>query len=314
MGDLLVLSEDDVRLALPLDELAESLTQALVALSQGAASGPPRVAATNTHGWFAAMPGYVPGLGLGAKLVSVYPQNPERGVVAHQALVAVFDEATGAPCAVMGGTYITAIRTAMTSAIAARALARPGVTSLAIVGAGAQGEAHLAALSHLLALGEVRVTSRHRERAAELAGRHPLARAVRSAEEAVQGADVVCCCSDAREPVICDEWVAPGAHVSSVGTGAELPAALLARGRVFVESRTATSRPPVGAVELQGCAPASLTEIGEVLAGRRAGREAPGEVTVFKSTGHAVEDVAAAAVVVRRARALGAGTIIPSFG
>lgn len=114
-------------------------------------------------------------------------------------------------------------------------------------------------------------------------------------------------------PIEADAWIKPDTHVGPVGSGAELPADLLDRARVFVESRSATAPPPAGAVELQGRDPLSLTEIGVVLANRRAGRSNRDEITVFKSTGHAVEDVAAAAVVLRRALALGIGTTVP-FG
>ena len=310
MAELLVLSEDDVRRVLTFDELADSLTVALVALSEGSVSVPARIAARGPNGLLGAMPGYVPGLGLAAKLVSVYPHNPQLGEPAHQALIAVFDEATGAPCAVMGATYITAIRTAMTTALVARAVARPQSASLAIIGAGVQAEAHLDAFTHLMTLRDIRIASRHISKAARLAERHAGAVTAASVEEAVDGADLVCCCTDASEPVLADEWISPGTHVSSVGSGPELPGALLSRAQVFVESRAATAPPPAGAVELQGWDPGSLTEVGDVLAGRSAGRAGAETVTVFKSTGHAAEDVAAAAVVLRRARLVGAGTAV----
>jgi ornithine cyclodeaminase/alanine dehydrogenase-like protein (mu-crystallin family) len=136
---------------------------------------------------------------------------------------------------------------------------------------------------------------------------------VGSFEEAVAGADVVACCTDAREPVLEAAWLAPGAHVSSVGGtfGPELDPAVIRAGRVFVEWRGAvTSPPPAGAHDLQGLDPAAVTEIGEVLSGARPGRTSPGELTVYKSTGHAVEDAAAAALVYRRARETGTGVTV----
>lgn len=310
MSELLVLGEEDVRASLPLDELAGSLTKALISLAEGAVSVPPRIAARTAMGLLGAMPGFVPDLGLAAKLVSVYPDNPRAGRPAHQALIALFDPVTGVPVAVMDGTYITAMRTAMTVALAARALAGTRRRSLAVIGAGVQGEAHVEAFSHLLAPGDIRVASRRASSAAALAGRYPHAVAMGSIRDAVLGADMVCCCTDAPEAVLDDGWIAPGTFVSSVGSGPELPAGLLARARLFVESRSATLPPPAGAVELQGCDPASLTEIGAVLSGRVPARHGDGDVTdvtVFKSTGHAVEDVAAAAVVAERARRSGAG-------
>ena len=149
--------------------------------------------------------------------------------------------------------------------------------------------------------------SRHPPNAAGLAARYPGAVAVGSVRDAVHDADMVCCCTDAPEAVIDDGWIAGGAFVSSVGSGPELPPGLLARSRVFVESRSATLPPPAGAAEPQGYDPASLVELGAVLSGRAASRGNDDDTTVFKSTGHAVEDVAAAALVVAAAKSTGAG-------
>lgn len=312
MDGLLVLSESEVRGLLPLDELADALAAGLQALSDGTASVPARIAAVGRDGLLAAMPGAAPGLGLAAKLVSVFPGNPERALPAHQALMVIFDESTGRPLAVLGATYLTAVRTAVTSAIAARAVARPDGRTVTIVGAGVQAAAHLAAFTGLSSPQEVRIVSRQATTAAALAGTHPRAVAVATVEQAVRGADVVCCCTDAAGAVLDGRWISPGTHVGSVGTGAELPRELLARARVFVESRTtATAAPPAGARELQRRDPASLIEVGEVLAGRSAGRTSPGQLTVFKSTGHAIEDLAAAGVVLRRAFDSDVGTTVP---
>ena len=139
------------------------------------------------------------------------------------------------------------------------------------------------------------------------------AAAAGSFEEAVRGADVVACCTDAREPVLDAAWLAPGVHVSSVGGtfGPELDAATVQRARVFVEWRgAATNPPPAGAHDLQGLDPDGITEVGEVLAGTRPGRTSADEVTVYKSTGHAVEDAAAARLVYDRARRAGAGVTV----
>lgn len=309
MTDLLVLSDDEVRGLLPLGELAEAVREALVSLSEGNGSVPPRIGAHAPNGLLGAMPGYVPGAGLAAKLVSIYPRNPERGVPAHHALIAVFDESTGAPAAVMGATYITAVRTAVTSTLAAQALAPPGRRRVAILGSGVQAAAHLAAVSGLMdGLEEIRISSRDSSRASLVAANDRRAVVTNSARDAVEGADVVLCCTDSPGPVLFDGWVRPGAHVGSVGLGAELPSELLDRASIFVESSAAALPPPGGAAELQSRDPLALTEIGAVLGGHHAGRTGPDEVTVFKSIGHAAEDVAAAAVVLRHAVALGTGT------
>lgn len=313
MAEVLVLSEADVTRLLDLEELLAALGDALAALSGGRASVPPRVAASAEGGILGAMPVHLDGVALGAKLVSVFPGNHGRGRPSHQALVALFDPADGTPLAVLDGTRITAARTGAAAAVAAGALARPDAAVLAILGAGVQGRSHLEAFPLVRDLREIRVASRTPGRAEALAGRHPAARAVGSFEEAVAGADVVACCTDAREPIVEAGWLAPGAHVSSVGGtfGPELDPAIVRGGRVFVEWRGAvTSPPPAGAHELQGLDPADVTEIGEVLAGNRPGRTSPDELTVYKSTGHAVEDAAAADLVYRRALEAGAGVTV----
>jgi ornithine cyclodeaminase/alanine dehydrogenase-like protein (mu-crystallin family) len=256
------------------------------------------------------MPGYVPGVALEVKLVSVFPGNHHHGLPSHQGLIMVFDEDNGTPLALMDGTYITAIRTGGTAAVAARLLARDDASVLAVLGAGVQGGSHLETFPRIRDFKEIRVASRDLGKAKALAARHPRAEAVDSFEAAVRGADVVACCTDAREPIVRREWLKDGAHVSSVGGtwGPELDAATIAAGRVFVEWRgAATNPPPAGAVELQGLDANNLTEIGEVLAGTRPGRLSRDEITIYKSTGHAVEDAAAARLVYDRAKAEGAG-------
>jgi ornithine cyclodeaminase/alanine dehydrogenase-like protein (mu-crystallin family) len=313
MAEVLVLSEAEVTALLDLEQLLAALADALVSFSAGRASVPPRVAASAADGILGAMPVYLSGVALGAKLVSVFPGNDQRGRPSHQALIALFDPADGTPLALMDGTRITAVRTGAAAAVAAGALARPDATVLAILGAGVQGRSHLEAFPLVRDFGEIRVASRTPGRAGDLAEGYPPARAVGSFEEAVSGADVICCCTDAREPVLEAGWLAPGAHVSSVGGtfGPELDRATVRSGRVFVEWRGAvTSPPPAGAHDLQGLDPATVTEVGEVLAGTRPGRTARDQLTVYKSTGHAVEDAAAADLVYRRALETGAGTTI----
>jgi alanine dehydrogenase len=313
MAEVLVLSEADVAGVLDLEQLLVALADALVRHSAGEASVPPRVAASAEGGILGAMPVHLPGVALGAKLVSVFPGNHRRGRPSHQALIALFDQADGTPLAVMDGTLITAARTGAAAAVAAGALARPDAAVLAILGAGVQGRSHLEAFPLVRDFGEIRVASRTPGHADALAEGHPVARSAGSFEAAVAGADVVCCCTDAHEPILRAGWLAPGAHVSSVGGtfGPELDPAIVRTGRVFVEWRgAATTPPPAGAHDLQGLDPAAVTEIGEVLAGTRPGRTSRDELTVYKSTGHAVEDAAAAGLVYRRAVATGTGTVV----
>jgi alanine dehydrogenase len=314
VSGLLVLGRADVERLLDLDELVHALAAAFAELSAGRASVPPRVGARAPGGLLAAMPGHLPGAGLAAKLVTVFPGNHSRGLPTHLALIAVFDEETGLPLALMDGTYITAARTAAASALSTRLLARPEAAVLAILGAGVQGEAHLHALRRLRTFREVRIASRSPDHAGALASAAGGgARPVASFEGAVRGADVVCCCTHAAEPVLSYSWLAAGAHVTSVGAnaaGPELDAETVRRGRLFVESRVAFEPPPAGAAELAGLDPAQATELGEVVAGAAPGRRSPDEVTVYKSMGHAVEDAAAAALVYRRARREGAGQTV----
>jgi alanine dehydrogenase len=313
--ELLYLSREDVERLLDVDAMLDALGKALVAFSAGITIVPPRVAIRLPEvGMMGTMPGYVPGVALEVKLVSVFPGNHHHSLPSHQGLIAIFDESNGAPLAVMDGTYITAIRTGGTAAVAARALARKDARVLAILGAGVQGASHLETFPRVRDFKEIRIASRDPEKAADLASHHPRAHSAASFEEAVRGADVVACCTDAREPVIRLEWLKPGVHVSSVGGtfGPEIDPKIMSSAHVFVEWRgAATNPPPAGAHELQGMDANKLTEVGEVLAGTRPGRASEDEITVYKSTGHAVEDAATARLVYDSARAQGAGVSLP---
>jgi len=315
VGELLYLSRADVERVLDVDAMLDALARALVAYSSGKTSVPPRVAArVGDRGLLGAMPGYVPQTALETKLVSVFPANDERGIPSHQGVIALFDESDGTPLAVMDGTYITAIRTGGTAAVAAKSLAREDASVLAILGAGTQGWSHLQTFPRARNFREIRIANRNHARAEALASSNPNARAVRSFEEAVRGADVVACCTDAREPILRRDWLEPGMHVSAVGGtfGPELDRDTVDACRVFVEWRgAATNAPPAGAHELQGIDPESVTEVGEVIAGSKPGRRSRDEITLYKSTGHAVEDAATARLVYDRAVQQGVGTKLP---
>jgi alanine dehydrogenase len=301
---MLVLTQSDVRALLDPDELVDALAAAFVALSDGAVSVPPRIAAASTDGLLAAMPVHLPGANLEVKLVSVFPGNHDRGLPSHQALIALFDDATGTPLAVMDGTHITAARTAGAAALATRLLAVEDAQVLAILGAGVEGRYHLDAIPRVRNFTEIRIANRTHERAVALAQRNSMARAVASFEEAVRGADVVCCCTHAAEPVLHHRWLRGGAHVNSVGAsfdGPELDDDTIRTARLVVESRVAFQPPPAGCLELQGMPPDAAAELGEVIAGRLPGRDSADQVTVYKSMGHAVEDAAAAHLVYERA-------------
>ena len=285
MPEILVLDEATVKRLLDPEALLDELRAALKELSAGQASVPPRVASFTEKGLLGAMPGYLPGAGLGIKLVSVFDENDSHGLPSHQAIILLFDPNNGVPLAMMDGTHITAVRTAGAAAVAAAAVARPDSQTLAILGAGVQAGAHLDAFTRCFALTDIRIAARRADRAHEVAVDRPNARVYVTFEEAARGADIICCCTNAEAPVIRRDWVAAGAHVSSVGSGAELDQATIAAGSVFVEWRGAvTSPPPAGATELQGLDPRAATEIGEVLMGTAPGRSSPEQVTVYKST------------------------------
>jgi len=256
------------------------------------------------------MPGYLDGI-LETKLVSVFPGNHEHGLPSHQALIALFDAETGTPLAVMDGTHITAARTGAATALSTRVLARPDARVLAVLGAGVQGRSHVLAHALVRDFSEVRIASRRPEHAEALA-EELHATAAASLAEAAEGADVVCLCTDATTPVSERAWFKPGAHVTSVGSsagGPELdPDTIRAADLLVVEHRDAFKPYPGGAHELQGLDPGSAAELGEVIAGTRRGRSGAGQLTVYKSMGHAVEDAVAADLVYLAARAEGAGT------
>jgi alanine dehydrogenase len=312
-GDLLFLNADDVAALLDVRELVDDLADAFVELSAGRASAPPRTAAIAPKGLLAVMPGYVPGIGLTTKLVSVFAGNHEHGLPSHRALIALFDEDTGSPVALMDGTLITAMRTAAAAALSTRLLQRSGAAVLAILGAGIQGRAHLEAFTTVFEPEEIRIASRDPDHASKLAEHHGRARRVDSFEGAVRDADVVCCCTDSATPVLRHAWLRRGAHVTSVGAsraGPEVDAATVAAASLFVESRVAFQPYPAGAHELQGVDPARAAELGEVVAGTRPGRTSDDELTLYKSMGHAVEDAAATQLVMRRARGRSVGTVL----
>jgi ornithine cyclodeaminase len=299
---MLVLSRAQVEELLDLEALMGALARAHEELSSGKASLPPRIAALTSDGLLGAMPGYLPSTGLGCKLVTLFPHNTDRP--SHQAAIVLFDPENGSPVALMDGTYITATRTAAAAALAASFLARPEARVLALIGTGVQARAHARAFAPIRAWTEIRLAGRDRAKTEALADE--LGAKATSFEEAVRGADVVAATTHSAEPVVRAEWVKPGAHVSSVGynaPGSELDPALVRGATIVVESRESSfAPPPGGAPELAGIDPSSVAELGELVSGSRRGRATPVEITLYKSVGVAVQDLAAAALVFAAAR------------
>jgi alanine dehydrogenase len=314
------LTEDDVRAVLPASEfpaLVDLMETTLRDFSAGRVTQPVRTAVpVGPPGqYLGVMPALLAaGRGLGAKLVSVVPGNAARGLSTHLGIVALFDPETGALTAVMDARYITEVRTAAVSAVSVRWMARPDATRLALVGTGVQARSHLAVIAGTRRLTEVRAwgpdgaqLDRYAREMSATAGLE--VHAAESAEAAVRGAELVVLATSSERPVIRDAWIAAGAHVVSVGAcrpdQREIDPDLVARARVVVDSRAAalveSGDIVQGIAERRFEASHLAGELGEVAAGRVIGRTAPGEVTLFKSLGLAVEDVATASLVNQRA-------------
>jgi ornithine cyclodeaminase/alanine dehydrogenase-like protein (mu-crystallin family) len=316
---VLVLNQAEVERLLDMEGCIEAMADALSSLARGEVHVPLRflVSPENEPSLIGLMPAHRAG---GAplyslKTVCVFPDNPQRGLDAHQGTVTLFDGETGEVRALMNASAITAIRTAAVSAVATRLLAREDARELGVLGAGVQARSHLEALRLVRDFERVRIFSPTAEHARSLAAETG-AEAVESAEDAVRGADVVVTATSSVEPVLDRDWLKEGAHVNVIGgrppTMRELDTATIADSAFFVDRRESAEAEAFDyrdALEAGAIGPDHIrAEIGEVLIGEKPGRSAPDELTVFRSLGLAVEDLAAAEYVVRRARETGAGT------
>jgi ornithine cyclodeaminase len=323
---VLVLDKREVESLLDPDELRAAVGAALADLSAGRASMPTRIAALvpERDALLAVMPAYLPGAGaLTTKLVSLFPRNTDRPT--HQAVIVAFDPQTGSPAALMDGEAITAARTAAGSALATDLLARRDATTLAVLGAGVQARAHLRALPRVRKFREIIVGARDATKASalarEIASETGVSTRPASFADAVRAADVVCACTHSADPVVRREWLRDGTHVNSVGfntAGREVDGETVAAALLVVESRTAAlAPPPGGSNDLQwpirdGLIDATHVhaELGEIVSGTRPARANGSQLTLYKSVGVAVEDAAAAALVLRLARERGIGRTI----
>jgi ornithine cyclodeaminase/alanine dehydrogenase-like protein (mu-crystallin family) len=315
---VLILGHDDVLAALPPEECAEAMAEVLAAHARGEARMPLRamVPFEGAAGFMATMPAWRGGAEpvFSLKSLVIVPDNPARGLDTHQGLVTLFDGQTGRPRAILDASAVTAVRTAAVSAVATRVLAREDARVLAVLGAGVQGRAHLRALPAEREFKEVRVFSPHQAHAEALTDGQ--AAVAQSAEEAVRGADVIVLATTSPEPVINRAWLTPGAHVNAIGASVpsarELDVETVAASALFCDSRESL-RHEAGEFRLaveEGAISGEdhvRAELGEVLAGMAPGRRSPGELTVFRSLGLAVEDLAAAERALVRAREQGIG-------
>ena len=320
---MLVLGYDDVSRLLPMEECIEVMEEALAGLARGEMEMPLRYLfdPPGANGLMGLMPSYRGGErpAFALKAINVIPDNPRlRGLDAHQGGVLLSDGDSGQPVAFLNASAITEIRTAAVSAVATRVLARADSRELAILGAGVQARSHLEAMRAVREFEHVRIYSPTAEHARALAADGG-AEAVASAEDAVRQADVVVTATSSLEPVLAKEWLKPGAHVNAIGgrppVMRELDTATIAESAFFVdrrESAVSEAGDYLAAIEEGAIDEDHIrAELGEVLIGAKPGRSSPDELTVFRSLGLAIEDLAAADHVVRRARAEGIGVDVP---
>jgi len=288
------LDEAAIRRVLRMEDLIPAMERALIDFSSGRGQQPVRsiISIPQHNGFMGIMPA-VYGDIMGAKLVNLYPNNAARGLPTHLAIIAIFRSETGEPLAVMDGRLITELRTAAVSAAATRLLASPNAKSLAILGSGVQARAHVRALALVREFDDIRVWSRDSQHAQAFAAE--VGATSTSAEDAVRGADVVVTCTNSPQPIVHGDWLKPGVLVNAVGAVGpkrrELDEEAM-RGAVVVDSRDAAMQESGDVLLAQ--APIHA-ELGELLAGTKPMPKS--EITVFKSLGLAVEDLAAAKLV-----------------
>jgi ornithine cyclodeaminase len=322
---ILILNHDEVVRLLPMKECIGVMREALVTLARGQVHQPLRmiVRPPDAVGVMGLMPSYMSGddAAYGLKTVCVFPENPAIGKDAHQGSVMLFSAETGELQAMMNASAITAIRTAAVSGVATDLLAREDAHNLAIIGAGVQARTHLDAMSHVRSIKRCRIASRTTEHGRQLANEmsssfpFPLV-PVETVEEALDGADVIVTATNSKEPVVRREWISAGAHLNVVGSSSpksrETDTATMAAAALFVDRRESTLNEAgdyLFAASEGAIGPDHIrAELGEILTGLKAGRTSPDEITLFKSLGLAVEDLASAAYLYRKAKESNAGT------
>lgn len=307
-----------------MSECTELMADALAALARGEVFQPLRtiIRPPEARGLLGLMPAFRAGDrgAFGMKAICVFPENPAQGKDAHQGAVMLFSRETGEMLALMNASAITAIRTAAVSAVATRLLAREDAEQLAIIGAGVQARTHLTALAAVRPIKHARVACRNFEHAEELAREvqpqfsFPV-EPVRTNEEAVRDADLIVTATSSFEPVINRDWISPGAHVNAIGTHSpnsrEIDSATMATARIFTDRRESALNEAgdylLAAKEGLVSPESIIGEIGELLIGTKTGRTSATEITLFKSLGLAIEDVACADYLYRKAQGQNAG-------
>lgn len=321
MTKLLILSHHDVEALLTMPECITAMEDALSALAKGDVHNPLRsvVRAEGASGFLGLMPAYRrgPTPAYALKEICLYPGNPARGLDTHLGAVLLHSGETGELLAVLNASAITAIRTAAVSAVATKLLAREDAHTLAIIGAGVQARSHLLAIPHVRDIREIRLVSRTPAKAEALAAGFQNVRIAGSIEEAVRGADIIVTATSSREPVVRREWISDGAHINAVGSSIastrELDGATVAASSLFVDRRESTVNESgdylMALKEGAIAGPEHIrAELGEILSGQTSARISRDEITLFKSLGVAIEDLAAAQFLYQKAKAAGAGT------
>jgi ornithine cyclodeaminase/alanine dehydrogenase-like protein (mu-crystallin family) len=321
---VLLLGHDEVNALLPMGECVALMREALVSLAEGRVHQPLRtiVRPPDAAGVMGLMPSYASGerAAFGLKAICIFDGNAARGLDSHQGAVLLFGAETGELLAVVNASAVTAVRTAAVSGVATEALAREEAGDLCVIGAGVQARSHVEAMSHVREIRRCRVASRNvgraRELADELSERYAFPiEAVGTVEEALRGADLIVTATNSAEAVVRREWISKGAHINAVGSctpnARELDAATVAASSMFVDSVESTMNEAgdyLRAAREGVVAPGHIrAELGEVLRGAEPGRTSEDEITLFKSLGLAVEDLAAAEYLYRKAKAAGAG-------
>jgi ornithine cyclodeaminase/alanine dehydrogenase-like protein (mu-crystallin family) len=328
--EILIVNQSEVPQLLPMSECIEVMAEALKALARGSAILPlrPTLWLPEKTGALVVMPAYLGDSDLlGLKVITYFAGNRGTALDTHQGGVMVFDAHDGRLLSLIDATEITTIRTAAVSGVATRLFARPDAGDLAILGSGTQARSHLEAMLLVLQVRRVRVWSKHVENARLFARReserHEITiEASSTAREAVEGADVICTTTSAKEPVLQGRWLSAGVHINAVGSSIpftrELDTGAVARSRMFVDRRESALNEAgdflipknEGAIDDSHI----LGEIGEVLLGQIPGRTSPEQITLFKSLGLAIEDLAAAHHILGKAREKGLGSRIELGG
>jgi ornithine cyclodeaminase len=300
-------------------ECIELMSDALGSLARGEVYQPLRtiIRPPDARGLLGLMSAYRHGGhgAFGMKAICVFPGNPAIGKDAHQGMVMLFSQETGEPQALMNASQITATRTAAVSAVATRLLARPDAERLGIIGAGVQARTHLEALAIVRSIKLARVACRTRDHAVQLVREmqdkvsFPI-EAVDSNEDAVRGADLIVTATSANEPVVERDWIADGAHINAIGTHSplsrEIDSETMAAARIFADRRESVLNEAgdyLLAAQEGAVTPESIVaEVGELIIKTKEGRISPKEITLFKSLGLAIEDVACAEYLFRKAK------------